>query len=166
MALTNEIIEAIKPCTGASETLELGELTATMITRYAEAIGEGGNRLYHDREFARESGYADLPAPLNLLPAVITWGTTAEEKQRADREAAFIPLTEVPLDGLLVMGGGEEMIFHRQPTAGSLIRQDSELIDVSASEGKKGLLAVLRYKHEFHDHNGLLLTTIRTLLVR
>jgi len=69
----------------------LGEISATLTRRYAAAVGER-DPLYHDAQYARSLGYANVVAPLNFLPGVICWSEGApydrlrEDGTEADKE--------------------------------------------------------------------------------
>lgn len=167
MAITADIVDELTSCVGAEESRRLGCVTELMISRYAEAIGQLDDPLYSDREVARQQGYAAIPAPLNLVPSIIGWAFGLEALRQSEKGADVIPLTHVSTDGLLVMGGGEEMVFTAPVLAGMWIHERSSLVEVTSKTGRSGLTAVLRYRNQFDDENGSpLMTCIRTLLVR
>lgn len=167
MAITDEVVADLTACVGTREHTRLGCVTDLMIARYAEAIGQLADPLYSDPGVARELGYPATPAPLNLLPSILVWSFGAEALELDDGRAALVPLTTVPSDGLLMMGGGEDMTFDAPVMAGTWVHEDSTLVDVSSRTGRSGLTAVLRYRNRFTDDDGTaLMTCTRTLLVR
>ena len=168
MAIIDTVAEHFRYLVGREAERELGDLTALAIKRYALTVGDH-NPLYYDREHARSEGHADVVAPPNMLPSIIEWGTgAAEEELRPDGNSPsddLIPLGD--LEGVRVMGGGEEMTFHEPVTAGTRIKLTSRIIDAYTKEGKKGPLAFLVFENVYSDIEGRALCTCkRTLIAR
>ena len=167
MAITAETVNELTACIGAEERTRLGCVTELMISRYVEAIGQLDDPLYGDPQVARDRGYEGIPAPLNLLPSILTWAYGAEAAKQSDNGVGVVPLTHVSTDGLLVMGGGEDMVFTAPVLAGTWIHEHASLVDVTSRTGRSGLTAVVRYRNQFDDETGSpLMTCTRTLLVR
>src|SRR4051794_24544879 len=93
------------------ETVEaLGEVSALMIRRYARACGDE-NSLYHDAEYARAHGYADIIAPPNLLTSIVDWNEGGLEPNLREDGTEGEAIAGVPPSGVRIMGGGEDMRF-------------------------------------------------------
>lgn len=167
MPITAEIVEELTSCVGTEETTRLGCVSEIMISRYAEAIGQLEDPLYSDPQVARGQGYAAMPAPLNLVPSIQSWVFGKEALRSAEKGDEVVPLTHVSTRDLLIMGGGEEMVFTAPVVAGTWVHERSTLVEVTSRTGRSGLTAVLRYRNQFDDENGsALMTCTRTLLVR
>lgn len=167
MAITAETVEELISCVGSQEHTRLGRVTELMISRYVEATGQLDDPLYSDPNVARGRGYTSIPAPLNLLPSILVWAYGAEAVELYERRSRYVPLTTVVTDDLLLMGGGEDMVFTAPVVAGTWIHEDSTLVDVTSKTGRSGLTAVLKYRNQFDDETGSpLMTCTRTLLVR
>lgn len=168
MPVTRQLYQETRVRIGEEETTELGSLTAVDIRRYARAVGED-HPLYNDAEYARGRGYADVVAPPNMVPSLVEWGAgTAEEDLLPDGTAGD-HLLGVSVSGsdVRVMGGGEEMEFHRPVVAGTRVTLQSTLIDVTERETRTGPMIVLRYRNLYRDEAGTpLLTCHRTVLLR
>lgn len=167
MPVDERLLASIRTRIGSGTTHSLGPVTALMIRRYARAIGES-NPLYHDTEFARGRGHADIVAPPNLVTAITCWDEgPAAEDLRADGTPKELQLEGLPTSGVRVMGGGEDMEFHTPITAGTTVLERSTMIDAELREGRKGRFIVVRYRHEFVDDDGLpLVTSTRKVLLR
>jgi hypothetical protein len=124
------------------------------------------------REFTRfalacgEEKPGDVAPPM-YLPAVIEWGAgpplhaLREDGTGADRDAFL------PLDGLRLMGGGQELELVEDVVDGTEFRARPVLEDVSLRQGRSGPLLILLLRTEYRTPDGRLLVTSReTILAR
>lgn len=167
MPIDEALLDSIRANIGAEVTTSLGTLTAVTIRRYARAIDDA-NPLYHDTEFARRHGYADVVAPPNLVSAVSVWDEgPATEDLREDGTPTTVQLAGLPTSGVRVMGGGAAMEFHTPITAGTTIVERTTLVDAELTTGRQGDIIVVTYRQEFMDDDGVaLVTSTRKVLVR
>ncbi|MDL4775253.1 FAS1-like dehydratase domain-containing protein [Actinomadura xylanilytica] len=167
MPVDETLLDSVRTKIGSETTHSLGAVTALMIRRYARAIGES-NPLYHDTEFARSRGHADIVAPPNLVTAITCWDEgPAAEDLRTDGTPKALQLEGIPTSGVRVMGGGEDMEFHAPITAGTTVVERSTMIDAELLQGRKGPFIVVRYRHEFIGDDELpLVTSTRKVLLR
>jgi hypothetical protein len=167
VSVDDETLTHLRDQIGARRVEHLGEVTGLMIRRYARAVGET-DPCYLDRDVALAHGHIDLIAPPNLLPAIVGWGDGGpEEDLRPDGTEIGEHLPGIPNEGLRLMGGGEDMTFHRDVVAGTRVNQAITLEDVSLKQARDGLMAILSYRVEFTDSTGEpLLTSLRTVLAR
>lgn len=167
LSVVAQVAERLTQDVGSKREEYLGEITHELIGRYALAIGDD-NPLYHDGEFARECGYADIVAPPNMIASIVGWGAGAPESElRRDGTSDYDETPTIEEDGVRVMGGGEQMRFYKPVEAGMSVTLTSELADVSTKEGRKGLLTLLEFENTFTDQHGdVLCVCKRTVIVR
>ena len=166
MSVDERLFADIKANIGSTTRTELGEVTALHIRRYALAIGDP-NPLYHDAEYARSRGHADIVAPPNMLPSIIEWGVGHPEAELNVDGTTGEHLDGMDTTGVRTMGGGEAMTFHHPVVAGSRVTQTTTLADATMREGRSGPMIVVRYRNRYHDEHGTeLMTCDRTMLLR
>lgn len=167
MEIDAALLAGLQAQVGVEHHEELGEISALLIRRYAAAVGET-NPLYSDVEYARSRGYADVVAPPNFVAAVINWSPGAPyNRLREDGTETDTHLPGVPAQGVRVMGGGEEMTFHRAVVAGMTLTRTTVLLDISERDSSQGPMLILRYRDAYRDRDGAtLLESLRTVLLR
>jgi acyl dehydratase len=167
MAVSEAALLELQRAVGAHRTDVLGEVTALMISRYARAVGDS-DPLYVDAAFARAHGHTDVIAPPNLVTGVVGWGDGGpEDRLREDGTEIGEHLPGIPDSGFRLMGGGEQMSFHRDVVAGTTVHQQITLENVQRKQARTGTMAVLTYRIEFRDSAGSpLITSVRTVLAR
>jgi hypothetical protein len=134
-------------------------------TSGAEVSGRGDRR-----DFARfalacgEEDPGDVAPPL-FLPATIEWGAgpplheLREDGTGAHRDAFL------PLDGLRLMGGGQELELVEDLVHGTAFTARPTLEDATLREGRSGPLLLLRLRTEFRTGDGRLLLTCRETII-
>lgn len=150
---------------------ELAEVHA----RLQELIGTAGPEIAgraDRRDFARfalacgEQDPGDV-APALFLPATIEWGAgpplsdLREDGTGADRDAFL------PLEGLRLMGGGQELELEEDVVHGTEFTARPTLEDATLREGRSGPLLLIRVRTEFRAADGrLLVTSTETMIAR
>lgn len=166
MSVSPELIDSVREHVGDSAPPITTTVDALTAQRYARAIGDD-DPLYFDAEHARQLGFADVVAPPNFLPSYLDWTDGADE---ADLRVDGTPKDDmawIPLAGVRLMGGGEEMHFHAPLIAGTTITLQSTLDDVSSHDSRSGLMMVLKIRNTYSDSDGTpVMTSIRTVLGR
>jgi hypothetical protein len=126
--------------------------------RFAIAVGDEDPRVF--------DGVAPVAPPM-FLPATIEWGTgppiggLRADGTGADRDAWL------PLDGLRLMGGGQELELGDDVVDGTTFTARPTLQDVTLREGRSGPLLLLRLRTEFRTPQGrLLVASTETILAR
>jgi acyl dehydratase len=151
---------------GAEEATDLGVIDALTIRRYARAVGET-NPLYYDAEFARDNGFEDIIAPPNLLVSVLDWTEgSPNEALRRDGTESGVTLPGVPESGYRLMGGGEDMTFHRPVFPGQHLTLITALHEVTLRDTRSGPMAVAKTLRRYFADGELALSSIQTILVR
>jgi acyl dehydratase len=166
MAVTAELVDTIKGQIGDSSVPATATIDGMLSRRYARAIGDD-NPLYLDAEYARSKGFDDVVVPPNFLPSYMDWTDGGPEEELRRDGTPTHEMQWVPLEGVRLMGGGEEMTFHQPVTAGTEVVFTSTLDDVSSRESKSGLMLILKIRNEYVSSAGeRLLTSVRTVLGR
>jgi acyl dehydratase len=166
LSVTEELIASIRGHIGDTSPSVSGTITHLMAQRYARAIGET-NPLYVDREFARSRGYADVLVPPNFLPSYMDWTDGGDAGELRLDGTPPGEMEWIPLEGVRLMGGGEEMVFHEPLVAGTEVVLTSSLDDVSGRESKSGLMLILRIRNSYTTTEGApIMTATRTVLGR
>jgi acyl dehydratase len=166
MAVTEELVERIRGRLG--DTSESVRVTVDRLTaqRYARAIGEA-DPLYLDEKHAQSKGFADVLVPPNFLPSYLDWSDGGpEDTLRPDGTPAG-EMRWIPLEGVRIMGGGEEMIFHAPLVAGTEVEMRSSLDGVTSRDSRSGPMLILTIRNSYVTVDGEpVLTSIRTILGR
>jgi hypothetical protein len=153
-----DVAERLRALVGTSGAELSGTVTARDFQRFAIAAGDQDPRWFDT---------AAPVAPPMFLPAMIEWGTgpplagLRADGTGADRDAWL------PLDGLRLMGGGQELELGDEVTDGTTFTARPTLEDVTLREGRSGPLLLLRLRTEFRTPEGrLLVTSTETILAR
>ncbi|WP_166909138.1 MaoC family dehydratase N-terminal domain-containing protein [Mycobacterium sp. DL440] len=166
MAVTEELVDKVRACVGDASETSTATIDALMSQRYARAIGET-NPLYVDVEYARSKGYANVLVPPNFLPSYLDWSDGGAENELRPDGTPPGEMEWVPLEGVRLMGGGEEMIFHSPLVAGTEVVMHSVLDSAESRESKSGPMLILHIRNSYVTSDGApILTSIRTVLGR
>ncbi len=166
MADLDTVLREAQAQIGITTEQELGEITEDLIARYARAIGDDDPR-YFDRNTAMRLGYPGIIAPPNLITSVVSWGAGLPTSELLSDGSVGTNVPGVNTEGLRIMGGGENNIFHAEVVAGVRVKLTVTLIEVEKRESRSGPMVILRYRDVFvDDRQTPLLTSIRTQLLR
>lgn len=130
-----------------------GAVTARDIARFALAVGEPGNQA--------------IAHPL-MLSSTLEWGEGPRpDELRADGTGTSNERW-LPLDGLRIMGGGQELELHAPVAAGTTFAVEPTLEAVELKRGGSGDLLLLTIATEYRDaaSGEPLLTCRETLIAR
>lgn len=139
---------------GTTQTDRIGTITRRDARRYARAV-EDDHPLFTDVEHARKRGYDDIVVPPNFLSAIIGRGTggPAGTLREDGVDPGVLPI-DLPETATL-LGGGQDLTFHRYVTAGETITVEETFAGISQKESSKmGTLTFLERHMEFVDGNG------------
>jgi Acyl dehydratase len=145
----------------------LGEIRALDFQRYAAAVGDL-NPIYFEDEAARAAGYDGVVAPPNFLTSVIEWGLgPLEDQMREDGNPRdgiakkLIGLTPEQLQGLRMMGGGNEIEFGQPVRPGDVVTYRRRLVEVYERPSKMGVLLFAVHENLFTNQRGEMLAVCR-----
>uniref|UniRef100_UPI0037CC73B9 FAS1-like dehydratase domain-containing protein n=1 Tax=Nocardioides terrisoli TaxID=3388267 RepID=UPI0037CC73B9 len=134
--------------------------------RYARAIGDN-NPIFFDEAAAKAAGYDGIVVPPNFLPSYLDWTDGGSEDELRIDGTKGDDMQWIPLEGVRLMGGGEEMIFHAPVYVDTEVVMTSHLDDVTARESRSGLLMVIKVRNNYKTAGGTpLMTSVRTVLGR
>ena len=152
--------ERINRLVGPVKSTDLGEVTRIEIGRFAVACGDS-SALFFDDDFARLNGYGAIIAPPLYLSSVMSWGVgPAEDQLKADGLTGE-EVMSLPVAGLRIMGGGQELEFHRPVVAGTHVFMETGIESVEIKEGRSGNFLVVGLVRKYHDSEDRPLLTCR-----
>ena len=160
----DEAEQVLRAMVGVKGPSVEGAVTARDVHRFAVACGDD-DEIYTSAEAARAAGYDGIPAPALMLTSTIDWDAGPLGQLRADgsgvgREAWL------PLEGLRLMGGGQDVTFHTDLLAGMGFVGVVSLDRLVRKEGA-GPLLLLTLKIEYMNLDGEpLATCLETLIAR
>jgi len=155
-----EIYEEVKAQVGKVRKIPIGVVARRDFERFAVAVGDS-NPLFFDDAFARAHGYSAAIAPSLYLSAVLGWESgPPEDGLRVDGIPSRDSMA-VPTAGLRVMGGGQDLEFHRAITAGMDVVIEFSVSGVELKEGRTGSLLIVELQKRFVTTDGTPLITCR-----
>lgn len=160
----SKLYEELKRHVGKSERTDLGIVRAHDFQRFAIA-SDNPNPIFFDDGAAKAAGYPGAIAPPLLLSAVRNWQAgPPNDSLRPDgttsHEFAF-----VPLEGMRVMGGGQDLDFHAPVTDGMRVSMEMRLDGVELKQGRSGQLLLIRTTQVYRDGADQALITCRETFI-
>ncbi len=158
------VYEKVKLCIGKTERVKLGTIRERDFQRFAVA-GGNLNPLFFDGAAAKAAGYSAIIAPPLYLSSVMGWEAgPPEEALRSDgtggQEAAGLPV-----EGLRLMGGGQDLEFHHPVTDGMEVTMELGPESVELKDGRSGQFLVITLTRRYRDRNDRLLVTCRETFI-
>jgi acyl dehydratase len=154
-----EIYEQVKAQLGKTRRIPFGVINRRDVERFAFAVDDP-NPLFFDDAFARAHGYSSAIAPPLYLSSVLGWESGPPQDSLSPDGNPFDE-TALPVGGLRVMGGGQELEFHRPVTAGLEVVIEFSVTNVELKQGRSGPLLVIQLQKKFLTKDGALLVTCR-----
>jgi acyl dehydratase len=159
-----DLCEELKPHVGRSERTDLGIVRAEAFQRFAVAA-DNLNPVFFEAETARAAGYPDAVAPPLYLSSVRAWTTgPPQDSLRPDgttsREFAFLPL-----EGMRIMGGGQDLELHAPVTDGMRVSMELRLEGVELKQGRSGDLLLIKVTQIYRDDADRPLVTCRETFI-
>jgi acyl dehydratase len=143
-----------------------GRVSSRDFRRFAIAVDDL-DPIYFDDDAARAAGYPASVAPPVFLSATMDFGHgPALASLRPDGTGAD-RTSWLPLAGFRLMGGGQDLAFHRPVLDGTEVSARSTLEGVAEKEGRSGPFLLLALKTTYRDANDQLLVECDdTIIVR
>lgn len=134
--------------------------------RFARAADDA-NPIYVDDEAARAAGYPAAVAPPVFLSSVQEWGVGLPQREMRPDGTGSERTGWLPLDGLRLMGGGQDLELHKPAFDGDELVITCRLDDVTLKNGRSGPLLLLALTTTYRDAAGEAVVTCReTPIVR
>lgn len=153
MTVFESAYERAKEIVGQVHQVDLGRMSRKEFQRFAYATGDLSPR-YLDDEAARAVGLPEAVAPPLFLSGVMGWEPgPGEEDLRADGTGRT-ETAGLPLEGLRLMGAGQEIEIHHPVVEGMEIVAHVSLDGVELKQGRSGTLLLLQILRRYIDGEG------------
>lgn len=156
-ASIDEVYENTRQLVGVVHPRDLGRIERRDLERFSFAAGAA----------AGSAGDRPLVAHPLYLTAVLGWGAGPATGDLRPDGTEILDIDAIPLSGLRLMGGGQNLEFHADVTEGMTVRSEFSLEGVEVKGGRSGPLLLLHVLRQYWDEQGTLLVTCReTLMAR
>lgn len=162
--LVERAYEAARASIGKTHRTHLGTVIEKEFQRFAYAIGDE-NPAHLDLGVARTAGHEATVAPPLFLTSLMTWEPGPSEGSLRADGAGRAELGEVPLEGLRLMGAGQDLEFHADVVDGLDVSMELSVDDVELKRGASGSLILLRLLRRYFDGDDQLLVTCRETFI-
>ncbi|TDE10595.1 FAS1-like dehydratase domain-containing protein [Jiangella asiatica] len=120
----------------------------------------------HARDLERFAVAAGTPAPWSSAPplyvsSVMGWDVGPAEGELRPDGSGVAETRGLPLDGVRLMGAGQDLELHEPVRAGTAVVVHTRLTDVRRKDGRSGAFLVLEVLRRFTDDGGRPLVTCR-----
>lgn len=119
------------------------------------------NPIYFDDAAARAAGYEEAIAPPVFVSSVQEWGAGLPQHELRPDGTGSERTSWLPLDGLRLMGGGQDLELHRPVSDGTELSISCRLDDVTLKQGRSGPLLILSLTTTYRDEHGEPVVTCR-----
>lgn len=164
MGVVERAYESARAEIGKLRVVHLGVVSVRDFQRFAYATGDE-NPIYLDPVAAREAGRASVVAPPLFLTSIMTWEPGPAESALRPDGAGRSELANVPLEGLRLMGAGQDLQFHADVVDGQEVSMEISVEDVELKHGASGPLLLLRLRRDYRDADGHPLVTCRETFI-
>ncbi len=158
------LYEEVRRGIGKIERFKLGIIGQREFQRFAIA-SDDLNPLYFDEEFAKAAGRAGISAPPLFLSSVMGWEAGPPQGSLRSDGTAGQEVALLPTEGLRLMGGGQELEFHRPVTDGTEVTMELATEGVELKEGRSGPFLVIKLRRRYLDHDEQALVTCRETFI-
>jgi acyl dehydratase len=155
-----EIYEQVKAQLGKTRRIPIGVINRRDFERFAVAVDDP-NPLFFDDACARAHGYSGAIAPPLYLSSVLGWESGPPQDSLRPDGTPSNDAMAVPTGGLRLMGGGQELEFHRPITAATEVVIEFSVSNVELKQGRSGPLLVVQLQKKFLTSDGAPLVTCR-----
>lgn len=155
-----ERCEQLRALVGRSGPTTHGRVERRDCVRFALAVDDP-DPVYRDDDAARAAGYPAAIAPPLFVSSVQEWGAGLPSRELRHDGTGSERTGWLPLDGLRLMGGGQDLEFHRPVVTGTGVTITTRLDDVQLKHGRSGPLIVMTLTTVYRDEDGEPLVTCR-----
>lgn len=147
------VYERIKAQVGQTRLIRIGKIERREMERFAVAADDA-NPLFFDDAFARDHGYAGAIAPPLYLSSVLGWESGPAQDSLCTDGTPSNDAMAVPIGGLRLMGGGQELEFHQAAIAGMDVVMEFSVSNVELKQGRSGSLLLVQLQKRFLSAGG------------
>ncbi|WP_158581449.1 FAS1-like dehydratase domain-containing protein [Actinomadura spongiicola] len=148
MSTLEEVCEDVRKRIGTVTRDDLGPVSARDFQRFAVAAGEPPG----------------ATAPPLFLSSVLGWGA-GPTGDALSPDGTGDETAGLPLDGLRLMGAGQDLDFHAPVRDGTRVVRETSVEDVTLKQGGSGPFLVITMLRMFADESGTPLVTCRDNLI-
>ena len=154
------IYEQVKRELNRPRRIPVGTLRRREFQRFA-AASDDPNPLFFDDAFARDCGYPAAITPPLYLSSVMGWEAGPPQDELRPDGTPATDATALAIEGLRLMGAGQELEFHRPAVDGTEVVMEFSVSNVEFKRGRSGELLVIEVQKKYLDGAGLPLVTCR-----
>lgn len=155
-ALLEQRYQQAREYVGHIQRVHLGAVRSRDFQRFAVAVGDLAPE-YFEEKAARDAGHPGLISPLMYLSAVLGWEAGPVESELLPDGNAQEPFCSVRLDGLRLMGGGQQLKFFHPVVSDMDVTMEVKVEDIKLKEGRQGTMILLVVGRRYFDVQGRLL---------
>lgn len=159
-----DVHEGLQRYVGGKERVPLGVVRAKDFQRFAVASGDP-NPVFFDDRTARRHGKPGVLAPPLYLSSVMGWDVGPSEESLRPDGSAGDDAASLPLEGLRLMGAGQDLEFLEPVTDGTEVVMERTVEAVDLKEGRSGALVLVRLVKRFLGADGRLLLVCRETFI-
>src|SRR6476469_5502220 len=148
MNALDDVCERVRDHVGKVIRDDLGVIAARDFQRFAVAVGDAPGDVAPPLFLSSVLGWDAGPAADALTP-----DGTGDEK------------AGLPLDGLRLMGAGQDLDFHHPVRDGVRVVRETSVEDVTLKQGGSGPFLIITMLRAFSDDAGIPLVTCRDTLI-
>ena len=149
--------EELSQYVGKIDPPHIREVERGAIRRYADALGNE-NPLYYEEEYAKKSRYGCIIAP----PGFFGWSSAAVPTS----EGIIGLMTALINSGYYrILDGGMSYEFFLPVRAGDTLIASPKVKDISAKEGKSGVMMICEFETTYLNQNGDLVAKASQTLI-
>ena len=163
-SIVKDMHEGLQRYVGGKERVPLGVVRAKDFQRFAVASGDP-NPIFFDDEVARRHGKPGVLAPPLYLSSVMGWGVGPPEESLRPDGSAGDDAASLPLEGLRLMGAGQDLEFFEPVTDGAEVVMERIVEAVDLKEGKSGALILVRLTKRYLGADDRLLLVCRETFI-
>lgn len=149
----SDVYERAKAEIGKEHQIAIGQVVSKDFHRFAYAVDDLNPR-YVDDEGARAQGLPGAVAPPLYLSGVMGWGPGPAQDELRPDGTGKAETVGLPLEGLRLMGAGQEIELHHHVVDGMDITAHVSLESVQLKKGRSGPLMLVRVLRRYVDQDG------------
>lgn len=161
-----EAYHAIRAHVGKVSQSQLTRTDPLNSQRFGMAVGEARDADGSGSIASQSAGIAIAEVSPLYLTSVMGWESGPPESKLRGDGAAMEQFAGLPVEGLRLMGAGQEVEFLAAITEGMEWVRDTLVEDVQFKQGKSGGLIIMKLRHVFRQDGKDVLSCVETFIGR